>query len=67
MKTFSCTFTGHWPVGACAVVVAIDEQQAELDMRDALEREGLDRYQDLTFVEIDTTAPAVHILLNGDY
>ena len=67
MKTFSCTFTGHWPVGACAVVVAIDEQQAELDMRDALEREGLDRYQDLTFVEIDTTDAHVRILLNGDY
>lgn len=67
MVTFSCLFTGHWPVGACAVIVAVDEHQADLDMRAALEREGLDRYQDLNFVEIDTTEPQVIVLLNGDY
>jgi hypothetical protein len=67
MKTFSCTFVGHWPVGACAVIVAVDEQQAELDMRNALEGGNLDRYQDLTFVEIDTTEAQVLVLLDGDY
>jgi hypothetical protein len=67
MRTYSIHFCGHYPVGAVAIVVAIDEQQAELDMRDALEREGLDRYQDLEVKEIDTTTAHVHILLNGDY
>lgn len=68
MKTFSCKFEGHWPIGACAVIVAVDEQQAELDMRDALEREGLDRDQDfMVFQEIDTSDAQVRILLNGDY
>lgn len=68
MVTFYCTFSGHYPVGACAIIVAVDEQQAELAMRDALEREGLDRYQDeLDIQEIDTTDAHVRILLNGDY
>jgi len=67
MKTFYCLFSGVYPVGACAIIVAQDEQQAELDMRDALGRDGFDRYQDLDFVEIYTTEPQVIVLLNGDY
>lgn len=67
LKLYSCTFTGHWPVGACAVVLATGQGDARKRMRDALAAEGLDTTQMLEMKEIDTRTAGAHVLLNGEY
>lgn len=66
LKLYSCHFTGHWPVGAVAVVLASGPGDARKRMRDALTAEGLDSTQMLEFKEIDMRTAGAHILLNGD-
>lgn len=68
MKIYSCTFNGHWPVGAAAIIVAPDKDAAKALMKAALKEQGLDvKNPDLELVEVDKKTMAVHILLNGDY
>lgn len=67
LKLYSCKFIGHWPVGACAVILASGPADAKKRMRQALEAEGLDATQSLEVEEIDTRTAGAHILLNGDY
>lgn len=68
MKVYSCTFSGHWPVGAAAIIVAPDKDAAKALMKTALKEQGLDvKNPDLELIEVDKKTMAVHILLNGDY
>jgi hypothetical protein len=52
MKTFYCVFSEHLPVGLGAVIVAADEQQAQVELRLSL-MQWLEWDQDLNFVEVD--------------
>ena len=67
MRFFYCLFTGHYPVGACAVVVAHDEQDARRLLGDELEKEHLTLKADNQIIEIDVTDRRAVVLLNGDY
>ena len=60
-------FTGHWPVGAAAVVVAEDERITKLTMDKALMVDGLDPTEGYTLVELDLDVPGAVILVNGEY
>lgn len=69
MNVYTCTeFTGFWPVGAAAVVVAPDSSTAA-DMLNAELRKislpGDAKTKDMQ--EVPTSAPLVCILLDGNY
>lgn len=74
MRVFYTTsFSGHYPVGAAAVVVAPTEEVA-YDMFVALLKEdGLwtqDNQLHFTLgsiTEVDVTVPSSHMLVNGNY
>lgn len=68
MKIFTCTdFTGHWPVGVAAVVIAEDKAIAEAQLREALAVKGLKQNPN-TAIEIkEVSAPGVYILCDGNY
>ena len=66
MKVFvSYDFTGHWPVGAAAVILADDDVQAKFYLRQALKACGLGEQTDFTVAEL--VAPGAHILHDGNY
>lgn len=74
MKIYYVKHAGHYPVGACSVIVAENESQARELLTAALEDEGLEtewktRFgtEPYTLVEVDTTIPQAIIVLNGDY
>lgn len=68
LKIYSCTFTGHWPVGASAIIVAPDIVAGIALMKAKLKELSLDeKNPKLELVEIDKKTMAVHILLDGDY
>lgn len=66
MRVFvSADFSGYWPVGAAAVVIAESVEQAT----ELLSRELTDRALkfDGTLQEINTTKPHAFVLLDGEY
>lgn len=76
MKVFTARFTGHYPVGTAAVIVAESREQAYDLLMEELKEEGLYEAQfewgkptttvdDLT--EIDTTIAWAKIQCNGNY
>jgi len=66
MKVFySNDFTGIWPVGTSAVVVAPDEENANRMLSDELGRIGM-RF-DGTLVEIDVGKQHAIVLQDGNY
>lgn len=69
MKVFTCNqFTGHWPVGAAAVMVALSIEDAVAFLADKLADLGLK--QTITpdmLVEVDLKQPAALILVDGEY
>lgn len=71
MNVYTCYFSGHFPVGAVATIIAKDIYEALDLMKDSLKKEGLlDDNLDLSvddFEEVDTTTPQAIILLDGDY
>jgi Fe2+ transport system protein FeoA len=68
MKVFVCTdFVGQWPVGASAVIVATDAEEASLRLQAKLEEIGLTQDASFTLVEISTRIADVHILQTGEY
>ena len=67
MRVFACEFTGHYPVGACAVVVAEDLDTAKGMLLAELAKEGLSLRDSDKWQEIDTTAARAVMILNGDY
>ena len=61
-------FTGHWPVGTAAVVVADTAQQAAELLAAELAKEGLtDPVTEDQFKQLKTDSPLVRVLHNGDY
>jgi hypothetical protein len=60
---FSNDFSGHYPVGASAIVGAESEQQAVQLLTEALAQQGLKFNGTLT----EFTEPGVVVLQNGDY
>lgn len=69
MNVYTCNFTGIYPVGACAVVVAETVSEA----RELLWNEFSDKLRDrnkkerLIFRPIGLKKADATILLNGDY
>ncbi len=69
MKVFTCTsFTGHYPVGTSAVIVAKDVETACKLLYDQLIKIGpaqpIDKY-DLT--EVSTETESCSVLQDGNY
>lgn len=68
MKIFYCTFSGYYPVGASAIIVAPDVNVAMALMIVKLAEMNLSQKNPaLEIKELDSTNQAVHILTDGDY
>jgi hypothetical protein len=71
MRLFTCTdFTGHWPVGTAAIVLAADEDAARELLRALLAESGLGRQNEnepLKLTEIDINTANAIILNDGNY
>ena len=69
MKIYTCNnFTGHWPVGTAAVVVAANPIEASILLNKELVKGRLDG--DATpddMWELSADTEKVRILCNGDY
>lgn len=67
MRVFTTNdFTGHWPVGTGAVIVAVDEVHARGIMDDELRARRLP-LAPYTLTELDPEVPAVRVLTDGNY
>ena len=67
MKVWYCNFSGHWTVGAAAVVVADSASQAAELLTEELAKELLGPVKAEAFMELNTAAPLAVVLCNGDY
>ena len=71
MKVYTSTdFTGRWPVGTAAVVVAEDEIQARWLLSELFEFHHLDSEGGpggFTVHELETDKPEARMLNNGEY
>jgi hypothetical protein len=71
MKIYTVEFTGYWPVGACAIVVAKDRGHAKRLLEADLAERGLTQTEEPLKVEdfklVDTSTAHVEILNDGDY
>lgn len=62
------SFTGHWPVGTAAVVVAQNSVMAAEMLEEELKKQDLSQKIDPKAMErLSTYRPSVTILNNGDY
>ena len=62
------TFSGHYPVGSAAVVVAENKQSAAAMLSEILTRNGLS--QEVTpssMMEVDLNKPNTYLLADGEY
>jgi hypothetical protein len=63
-------FTGHYPVGTAAVVVAKSKSEAIMLMDEQLAESGLpalDEQEDVKILKVDLDVYHAEILLDGDY
>lgn len=69
MNTYTCTsFTGHFPVGTAAVVVARSRIEAAHALEKALATQGLPQTIDpKTMLIVDPHHQNVRVLLDGNY
>lgn len=67
MQIYSVNFTGHYPVGACAIVVAPNKQRAKELLSEELSKQGLSLDESDEWTLIGQFNESVHIPLNGDY
>ena len=67
MNVYVVKVTGHWPVGACGVVVAKDDFEAQGLLNIELEKQGLKPSVCDEWQEIEIDKPQAVIVLNGDY
>lgn len=69
MKVYTCTaFSGHWPVGTAAVVVAESPEEAAVYLERVLTTKGLSQRIDAgELVPLDVTHAGATILNDGDY
>lgn len=67
MNVYTCKdHAGRWPVGACSVVVALNEDHARRLLIKELVAAGLDT-DGFTLQLLDLSDPKATILLDGDY
>lgn len=67
MKVWTCDdFTGHYPVGTAAVVVAQSEADARLLLIDACRARGL-VIEDFTVKPLDSSVARAVVLCDGNY
>lgn len=66
-RVFSVKFSGHWPVGACAVVVATNEAEAEEMFRAEWTTRSSSSPNPVEVAEVDTSHESVTVLLDGNY
>lgn len=68
MNVYVCSdHDGHYPVGACSVVVADDEGQAADLLRAELVSHGLDPNKGFTLRRLNTDERRAFVILDGDY
>lgn len=68
MNVYTIHFSGHYPVGACAVIVAETEQKALNAIHRELKKKGLEQKLSKEDLELlDTGKAEVRILLDGNY
>ena len=70
MNVYSVTFRGWCPVGACAVIVANSQEDARESFLKSLPTELAEENGNIElgdFELIDTKAPNVTIILDGEY
>lgn len=67
MRVFTVKFSGVWPVGASAVVVADDQYEAERMLRTEWRMLGNVNDPNPEIAEVTTTVKHVTIINNGDY
>lgn len=69
MKVYTCkSFSGHWPVGTAAVVVAETADDAADFLEHALEKIGLAQLvSNDEMIELSMKEGTVTILCDGDY
>lgn len=69
LKVYTCdSFTGHYPVGTAAVIVAMNERDASAFLNLALMQQGLPSdVQSEQMTEVDISMQQAIILNNGDY
>lgn len=69
MRIYSHTkFSGHWPVGTAAVVIAEDRDMAVTLLEQKLKDIGLSqKIERDDFMVIGSSAPVAVILRDGDY
>ena len=61
-------FTGHWPAGTAAVVVAQTAAMAARALEEALRQQGLPQMIDPAKMErLSTYVPTIRILNDGNY
>lgn len=66
MRVFiSADFTGHWPVGSAAVVIAESAEQARALLTEELRQHGLKF--DGTLDEVKADEPKAIVMRDGDY
>ena len=68
LKVFVCSdFVGHWPVGTAAVMVAEDEDEAWVILKDILEKSGLPQTETPEILRLSLTNKMVLVLNDGNY
>ena len=68
MHVYTCTdFTGHWPVGTAAVIVAPDLDTAYALMARELKARFMKQDDVYTLQEVNLDVPGVDILRDGEY
>lgn len=69
MKLWTCTtFSGHWPVGTAAIVIANNVDYACIALEDDLRKQWLSQTITPDMLEqVKFDAPKVIVLNNGDY
>ena len=68
LKVFTCTgFSGHYPVGTAAVIVAADSLTAKELLLTRLASIGLPQSYPIQVEELDVTTPSVDVMCDGNY
>lgn len=68
LKVYTCnSFSGHWPVGSAAVVIAESDEEAAKMLEERLSEIGLKQDIDESQMIQASTEKQVIILCDGDY
>ncbi len=69
MNVYTCNdHEGHWPVGACSMIVAEDEKQARRLLLQELLEHGIQQGEKpFTLRKMNVVSPRAYVLLEGEY